>query len=523
MTLSKRANVARRGGRATDIERMRGGGIRDREFYATHIVEYFADVLRVQLTPPQQIAARKMQRAFHRGGRFALKSGRRTGKSKLLAGGALWAYDCHNARVIMTAPTARQVDAILWREVTMTRAKAQRAIPGQFGMLARTGLRDGSGREIVGFTAREAEAMQGLAADAEHPIVFVVDEGSGVDQPIFDAIEGNRAGGGVLWMGGNPTRTSGEFFDAFHAKMATTDDPESTGYDTCTLSTEEAATFGIGGLATPKYVAERAHEWGVDSALYKIHVLGEFALGEDGRIFPLVMLQEAIERWPDVIAEGPVQIGLDPAGPGTAGDDSALCVRQGKKILALHVKRSATDHALVAWVVGAAKQYAGANERITVVLDRDGPVGWKVLNTFRELIDRNKLPITLVPVRSSDRAKRRPMDYERVRDELAGNLHAWVKDGGALPDDPQLIAEMHAFEWDPQVTGKLKITRKDQIREELGRSPDRYDAVALACWDRPAWGHDDYAGADDDGDDRGTVDDVHDIPSPYGDTPSPYG
>lgn len=534
MTTSKRTEREKRKDKHASIAeavlaRLGHSKVRPRKDYRADIVGYFRDVLGVELWAQQQIGARLVEKFD----RVAGKSGRRTGKSKLASGVALWWYDCWDGRCIFTAPGDKQVNGVMWREIRLTRANAKQPIDGDMGQLARTGLRDGSGREIIGFTAGESEAMQGYAANANNPLMFIVDEASGVEQGIYDAIQGNRAGGGKLILTGNPTRTSGEFFDAFHTKQRTRlvgpdgaqlddFDPASIGYATFTMSTEEVAVLGIPGLAAPEYLAERAREWGTDSALYRVHVLGEFAVAEDGCIFTLAMLGEAIERWAATDAQGRITIGLDPAGPGGAGDESAMAIRQGKKILGLHAKRGMSEHDHVAWCMGAAKQYAATNERVTVVLDRDGPVGWKVLNTFRELIDRNKLPLTLIPVRSSDRAKRRPQDYERVRDELAGNLHAWVKDGGALPDDPQLIAEMHTLHWEPQVTGRLKITRKDAIREELGRSPDRYDAVALACWERAAWGHDDVDDGRGDDDDTGASSE-YDNPSPYGDTPSPYG
>lgn len=31
--------------------------------------------------------------------------------------------------------------------------------------------------------------------------------------------------------------------------------------------------------------------------------------------------------------------------------------------------------------------------------------------------------------------------------------------------------------------GKLKVSPKDKLRKDLGRSPDRYDALALSCWE----------------------------------------
>src|SRR5690606_31880088 len=136
---------------------------------------------------------------------------------------AHWFYGSFDdARVIMTSTTARQVDQILWREVKMLRARSGwcvackrgnqrrreenpinpeliarpcqhsaliREVPGE---LARTGMKSADFREIVGFTAKEAEAVAGISG---RNLLYIVDEASGVAQAIFEAIEGNRAGG----------------------------------------------------------------------------------------------------------------------------------------------------------------------------------------------------------------------------------------------------------------------------------------------------------------------------------------
>src|SRR6185312_2206795 len=75
------------------------------------------------------------------------------------------------------------------------------------------GVQFANGSEILGFTADNAEKFAGISgAD----LMFIIDEASGVEVEIFEAIEGSAAGGATIVMAGNPTRTSGVFFDAFH-------------------------------------------------------------------------------------------------------------------------------------------------------------------------------------------------------------------------------------------------------------------------------------------------------------------
>ncbi len=54
----------------------------------------------------------------------------------------------------------------------------------------------------------------------------------------------------------------------------------------------------------------------------------------------------------------------------------------------------------------------------------------------------------------------------------------WIKDGGALPRDrelaEELIAATYTFQGD-----KFRLCDKDDIKDLIGRSPDKADALAL--------------------------------------------
>lgn len=432
--------------------------------------------------------------------RVSAKSGHRVSKSHTAAGIGLWWYCSYDdARVVYTSTTARQVDAILWRELKMMKARSGRCvdcrredpegeriptpcphsamIDGELGDLARTGLKSGF-REIVGFTAREAEAVQGIAG--AH-LLFIVDEASGVDDAIFEALEGNRAGGAHLLLLGNPTKTSGEFFESHNEKARF--------YRCITISSEETPNVVqrrevIPGLATLQWIEEKQEEWGIDSALYRVRVKGEFALREDGKIFSLHAIAEAEKRWAETSDSGRLFIGVDPAGPSGSGDETVFAVRRGLKLLELIAMRGLSDEAHLVQLLGILARRRLPRELPVVVLDREGSVGAAVFGLFRSHVETARgVSFDLVAVRASDRAHRQPYVYDRVRDELAANLESWLRDGGAIPEDAKLEKELHELEWTTGQNGRQKLTAKTDIRKALGRSPDRYDAVALSVWE----------------------------------------
>jgi len=434
--------------------------------------------------------------------RVAVKSGHKVSKSHSAAIVALAFYCSHvDARVVMSSTTSRQVDQILWRELVMLRARGGRClackladpsglrtprpcehsalIGGDIGMLARTGLKSDDFREIVGFTAREAEAVAGISGSN---LLYIIDEASGVPDVIFEAIEGNRAGGARLVMFSNPTRTDGEFFDAFHSKAAL--------YHTITISSEETPNVITGrdvipGLATRSWIEEKRIEWGEESPLYRVRVRGEFATREDGRIFTIDAIERAEQRHAETPDSGRLFIGLDPAGPSGSGDETVFAIRRGLKLLALHCFRSLDEAAHLVQILALGTRYALPRETPVVVYDREGEVGSKLQRLISNFVEDNRRapPFEAVSVRASDAALRQPAVYGRLRDELVANLEAWFRDGGAILEDAKLAGELHVFEWSQDARGKLKATAKDKIRKELGRSPDRFDALALSVWE----------------------------------------
>lgn len=479
--------------------------------YARDPVRFFREILGIEPWHRQV----EIIEAIRDYPRVAVKSGHKVSKSNTASGASLWYYcSFTDARVVMTSVTSRQVDQILWRELKMMRARggrclackhamlklaehksmqeAERAYPrpcphsayidGEMGEQARTGLKSADFREIVGFTAREAEAVAGISGKN---LLYLPDEASGIPQPIFDAIEGNRAGGARLAMFSNPTRNEGEFYDAFNAKKHL--------YYCITVSSEETPNVVEGrevipGLATRDWIEEKKSEWGEDSALYKVRVKGEFAELEEGKLFSIHAIDQAEQRWAETAEDGRLFIGVDPAGPTGSGDETVLVARRGYKMLKLRAFRGLSEEAHLVHLLAFINELKAPREVPVVVLDREGKIGSALYGYMQQFTEQNRTAFELVVVRASDRAFRQPQIYDRVRDELGSNLENWMREGGALLEDAKLAAELHSLEMRASHTGRLKLTPKEEIRKALGRSPDRYDALSLAVWEPVALG-----------------------------------
>jgi phage terminase large subunit len=456
--------------------------------------------------------------------KVAVRSGQKTGKTKLVIWLALWFYcSFPKARVFMIAAVAAQVKRVLWTELknTLRHAKKQGfEMPELPAENPETGLLSDDGREIRGFTVRDIEAMAGLSGN----ILFIVDEASALLGPIAEAIEGNLAGDGrMIWIS-NPTRTEGPFFEAFNS-------PEkSTYWKLFHLSSEKVAQYcdrhglAIPGVATLRRIAGWEAEYKRDSPFFTVRILGEFLKNETGRCISLQDISDAQQRWANAEDdEGRLSIGIDPAGPGDEGDEFAFAIVRGAKLLALFTFHGLTEEAAWAHLKSFLATYRRKDEIPQVIIDSEGAIGSSIYYKFKGISEtlRRSRPadgFECYGVKSSHNARREPLVYERIREELWANCAEWLKTG-AIVSDHKLEVELHAPMWIGTLKAKLKATPKNELREKLGRSPDRADALCLAVWTpgglyegkrQPGVEEDDNAGiAADDGPAAGGID-------PYG-------
>jgi hypothetical protein len=428
-------------------------------------IAFSLDILRTRLWVRQAdilLAARD-----HR--RVAIRSGHKCGKTTALACLALW-WVCTRprARVIMTAASYRQVASVLWREVRRLHRGARVPLGGDMHESAESGLQFKSGAEIIGFSTKEPERMARFSGP---DMLFLVDEASGVPDVIFEAIEGNRAGGARVVMISNPTQTSGVFYDAFTS--------ERSGWQCIHISSEECAeraTIEVGentGLATFDWVEEKRREWGEDDPRFQVRVRGNFPTQAEDAMVPLAIVESAMRRWtsePSTV--GRTQIGVDVARFGT--DSTAIVWSRGSWASAPTLVKGldAVD------VAGRVMQLAGE----VAVNDEDPSVRVDVTGTGAGVADvlRRANGIELVEV---DAASSSTVEgFARMGDQMWGSLKEWLRKGGAMPRDARTVADVCAPKYGFDVRGQLKVERKIELRKRLGRSTDRADALALSVF-----------------------------------------
>lgn len=450
------------------------------------------------------------------------RSGHKCGKTTALAVAALWFFaSFEDARVLMTAVKAAQVDEAMWREVRRLYRRAKRRgydLGGVLGEKASYGLRADDGRQIWGVVARDGEGLAGLSGPN---ILLLIDEASGVKDLFFEVLGSSLAGeGGTVRKCyiSNPTRTTGEFYKSHTVNKAL--------FKCIHISSEDTPNArGTGmfpGLAGPTWIGEKKTEYGEDSPSYRIRVKGDFVHDKDGKIISLNLIALAQAAWDDMPEEGALQIGVDPAGDGVIADQSSIAIRRGRKLITVPAWQSISEDAIVANVVDAARTYRRKGEKKPrVAIDAEGGIGTRVAAKLQVHLDSYPDDFDLIEVRSGKKMWGSP-EFATIRDGLWGALQKWMMAGGAIPDDAKLSEDINAPIFTPDKDQRYVATPKKELKKLLGRSPDRGDAACLACWKF----EEDDDREDDDvaekkqaaSDSSSTDEDVFDAPShdPYG-------
>ncbi|WP_019586681.1 hypothetical protein [Deinococcus apachensis] len=415
--------------------------------------------------------------------KVAVRSGHKVSKSTTAAVIALWRCLCQEgSRTVLSAPTARQVKIIIWKELTARRRAAW--LPGDLLVDPGTGFhyRDS---EVLGFATNEPEKIAGVSGV---DLLFIIDEASGVDEALFEAIEGNMASGASLFLISNPTQVSGTFYDAFTTKRHLRETIHISSEDTPNVISGEIL---IPGLATRDWVMEKRQEWGEDSPLYQVRVRGNFPTQSENTVIGLTLVEAARLRYDadDAPITGAFDLGVDVA---RFGDDSTVLqpiLRARKRALPPRVHAKQDNVEVAGHVMDLVQElretldYPVSEGPVHVKIDDTGN-GGGVTDHLRHSERAAALGIVVIPVTVGVPATTE--GYSNLRAQIWFASRDWLKEGGQLPPDGKMEGEAVAVKYSFDTQGRAKVERKEDIKKHLGRSSDRWDALGWAFMTRPS-------------------------------------
>lgn len=445
--------------------------------------------------------------------------------------------DVEDTYVVSTAPTARQVEAILWREIKKAHKKGQlagRINQGNTPLWKIDGVEVGMGRKPAD---HDAHGFQGIHAKR---VLVVVDEACGVPKLLWDAIDALATNelSRVLAIG-NPDDPGTHFreicqpnsgwnvirIDALRSpNMCVSEidkldevEPGLTAkmYEVMaeagvTPTTEEVPEDVRPMLTSPLWVVERAKRWGTNSALWTSKVRGSFPDSNMEGVIPLGWVERAVDRWIEWQDKGAPQLAgraVVACDVARFGDDmTAMAMRQGDAVYTVH-RFSGLDTMETSNILLRQDPRMDMNGKTPRLPKLDTPglqyvidvigVGAGVVDRLRHHMKglRRPHPPAVLGFNASEQHNRRDQNGEfgffNNRAAAWWNLRELLdpsQPGGAsimLPDDEQLKADLCAPKWKLSESGsppKIKIEPKEDIRERLGRSPDTGDCIVMLFW-----------------------------------------
>lgn len=168
----------------------------------------------------------------------------------------------------------------------------------------------------------------------------------------------------------------------------------------------------------------------------------------------------------DVIASGPLQIGVDVARFGN--DKSCITFRKGRVVYP-QITFGQCDVVDVAGRVAEAIRHWGEKPS-QIAVDTIG-IGSGVADILRREFGR-----IVVDVNSSLRMSN-GQDYN-LRARMWREMREYLKNGASIPNDPDLGTDLTALQYEFR-GGELLIEAKDNAKKRGIKSPDRADSLAL--------------------------------------------
>lgn len=338
-------------------------------------------------------------------------------------------------------------------EMTKTEIFA-REHPKTWKMEARTWAKDANAAQI-------GNALAGIHAEY---VLWLLDESGDYPDAIMPTCEGIFAGNPIeahIVQAGNPTRLSGPLYRA------------------CTVARALWKVIEITGdpddpNRSPRIPIEHAREqirqYGIDNPWVLVNIFGRFPPASFNALLGPDDVMQAFGRKyqaHDIVNAARI-LGVDVAREGD--DASVIFPRQGLVAFKPHVMRNVTSLTGAGQVARVWEDWKVE----AVFVDNTGGFGAGWIDQL-SVLNRSAIPVGFA---ESARDKR----YFNRRAEMYFLMAQWVKAGGALPDVPDLVAELtqthYTFKGDA-----LMLEPKDIIKKNIGRSPDLADALALTFAD----------------------------------------
>lgn len=407
--------------------------------------------------------------------RISVVSGHGVGKSALLSWLILWFLYVHpDSQVACTSPGAEQMYDVLWKELKKWIERGEPSI-GSYYEWGTTHVRMVDNPNVWFARAKTSskentEALAGVHADW---VLMAVDEASGVEEPIFETMEGALTSGNILvFLISNGTRAIGYFYDTHHK------------------DSERWQNYAFSSLDSPrvdrKYVEAIVDKYGDDSVQYAIRVKGEFpdegVMDDKGYVQLFnehdIHIVPFDREWKPV---GRIKAALDASGEGQ--DKSEWAVRDRVRAGLVAEEDKSTPASMAVKSLTVLDKYRV--DPSDFVIDSFGK-GSDVAMEIALATAKQKKPWRTTPVNVGEPCEDEVDKelYVNIRAMMFHRLMLWCRAGGEMMDSERLKDQLLSIRYKRTINGRIQIMDKVQMKKLGFASPDKADALAMTFYRR---------------------------------------
>lgn len=409
--------------------------------------------------------------------RMSIRSGHGTGKDAFASWLILWfIFTRPYPKIVCTAPTARQLSDILWAEIHKWARKSviSESIEHQKDKIFMKGAKaewfaKAITASVTASVESQAETLAGIHGDH---VLVVVDESSGVPDPVFVPLEGIlTSDDNKVLLIGNPTKAMGYFDDTHTNKRL------AAKWELLTWNSEESSNV------TGDYIEYMSDKYGKDSNVYRVRVLGLPPVEGEDVLIPMAWAQACIDN-PITVAEDELKsLGVDVARFGS--DKTIIMPRLGNKIYPW-TEMSKMNTMDVAEKVN--NMMNDKEQNIAVAAIDEIGVGAGVVDWLtKHRIGKRDIFGVNVARKSTKLHESGEPKFASLRDELCWNVREKCeKFAYSFPfsrDDKmseELVNEMCSIHYEFDKKGKIKVESKRDMKKKGLVSPNIFDALMLS-------------------------------------------
>lgn len=389
--------------------------------------------------------------------RMAIASGHGIGKTALTAWVIHWFIATRpGCAGVVTANTADQLKNKTWRELSKWNA---RAINGHWFEWTATSFKAVE-RPDTWFIAAQPwskERSEAFAGLHEKDVLVLFDEASAIDAVIWEVAEGAMTERGALWLAlGNPTRNSGRFRECwgrFRPYWRTKQIDSRTAKRTNKAEIEQYRQI-----------------YGEDSDFFRVRVRGMWPRASSMQFIAGDVVDEAMGRDPACHMFEPLIMGVDVARFGD--DQTVIAFRRGRDACTIPwVKHRNIDTMTLAAEIAKLSD----QEKVDAVFVDGVGIGAGVVDRLRQLGRE------VFDVQSGGKPSgflQEPFKVKNKRAEMWTAMRGWLSIG-AIPDDPELEADLTNIEYGYDADNALQLERVEDLKKRGLSSPDNATALAL--------------------------------------------